>query len=128
VGGLAVKDGTDELASGHYCFHPVKEADKFLMAMARHTLLDHGTVEDFERREQRRRVVPDIIVVIVPARPFFIGSPAECDQELEFATSGRPRARGCGLGVEIKSEGWRSLAATAGSLPGRSNAWPRRAP
>jgi len=38
------------------------KTDKLLMPMPRHALADHRTVEDIERREQRGRAVPDIIV------------------------------------------------------------------
>ncbi len=44
------------------------------MAVALHVLADHRSVQNVERREQRGRAVP--FVVMVPARPFFIGRPA----------------------------------------------------
>jgi len=41
--------------------------------MPLHVAADHGAVEDIERREQRGGAVSSW--VIVPARPFFMGSP-----------------------------------------------------
>ena len=62
VGGIVVEDRMDQLAGRHGGLDPVEETDELLMAMPRHALTNHRAVEDVERREQRGRAVPDIIV------------------------------------------------------------------
>ena len=70
VGGVIVDDGVDELAGGDRPLHGVEEADEVLMAMLGHAAPDHGSIEDIERREQRRRA---IALVIVGHRPALAG-------------------------------------------------------
>ena len=45
------------------------------MAMAPHALAEDLALKDIESREQASDAMPLVIVVMVPARPFFIGSP-----------------------------------------------------
>ena len=40
----------------------VEEADELLMAMPVHVAADHGSVEDVQRREERRRAMPLVVV------------------------------------------------------------------
>ena len=58
----------------NFALDGVEEAKKLLMAMALHVAADHGSIEHVHRREQGRRPVP-LVIVVVPARPFFIGRP-----------------------------------------------------
>ena len=55
VNGVVVENDVDELAGRDNGLDPIEEADEFLMAVARHALVDDRAIEDIERREQRRR-------------------------------------------------------------------------
>ena len=67
VGGVIVDDGVDDLAGGNRSLDGVEETDEFLMAMLVHAASDHGSVEDVERREQRRRAVALVVMRHRPA-------------------------------------------------------------
>src|SRR5580698_8302927 len=75
MGGVIVDDGVDRLSNGNLLLDDIEEANELLMAMALHVAADHRAVEDVHRGEQRRRAVALISCVMVPARPFFNGSP-----------------------------------------------------
>ncbi len=51
------------------------EAQKFLVPVALDALTDRHPIEQVERRKQSGGAMANIIVVIVPARPRFIGKP-----------------------------------------------------
>ncbi len=70
VRGVIVDDGVDDLADGNSSLHGVEETDELLMAMLVHAAPDHGSIEDVERCEQRRRAVA---LVIVRHRPALAG-------------------------------------------------------
>ena len=70
VGGVVVDDGVDELAGGDRSLDGVEETDELLMAMPGHAAPDHGSIEDVEGGEQRRRAVA---LVIVGHRPALAG-------------------------------------------------------
>ena len=75
MGGVVVEDRMDCLAGRNFALDGVEEADEFLMPVALHVAADHGSVEHVHRREQGRRPVAFVIMVMVPARPFFSGRP-----------------------------------------------------
>jgi hypothetical protein len=51
----------------------LREADEFLMRVARHALADHRAIEDIELGKQCGRAVPGIIVGHRPDPTLFIG-------------------------------------------------------
>ena len=73
VSGVVVENGVDGLAGRDGGFDGVEEADELLMAVALHAAADDRAVQDVERGEQGGRAMA--LVVMVPARPFFMGSP-----------------------------------------------------
>jgi len=73
VGGVVVDDRVNGLVPRDLALERVEEADELLVPVAGHVAAEHGAIEHVERREQRRRPVP--LVVVVPIRPFFIGRP-----------------------------------------------------
>src|ERR1700729_310306 len=75
VGGVVVDDGVDHLAGGNLLADDIEARNKLLRALALHLAGARRAVEDVHRGEQRRRAVALISCVMVPARPFFNGSP-----------------------------------------------------
>ena len=73
VGGVVVEDDVHHLPDRHLTLDVVEEADELLMAVALHAAADDRAVQDVERGEQGGRAMA--LVVMVPARPFFMGSP-----------------------------------------------------
>ena len=65
----------DQLASRYGGLDPVEGADELLVPVALHAAADDLAFEDVEGGKQCGRAVPDMIVGMVPARPFFIGRP-----------------------------------------------------
>lgn len=76
----------DELAGGNRSLHSVEDTDELLMAMLGHAALDHSSIKDIERCEQRRRAVA---LVIARHRPAL----ARLDRQARLGAS---RACGCG--------------------------------
>lgn len=62
MSGVIVEDRVDNLAGRDFGLDGVEEADELLMAMTLHVAADHLAVENIQRREQRRRAVPLVIV------------------------------------------------------------------
>ena len=62
VGGVVVQDHVDFLARRCVAVDGVEEADELLMPVALHVLPDDFTGQDVQRREQRGRPVPLVVV------------------------------------------------------------------
>ena len=62
VGRVVVEDHVDFLAGRDAALDLVEEADELLMAVALHVPADHGPVEHVQRREQRGRPIPLVVV------------------------------------------------------------------
>lgn len=62
VRGVVVEDRVHRLVLRDRAFERVEEADELLVPVAGHVPADDGAVEDVERREQRRRPVPLVVV------------------------------------------------------------------
>ena len=75
VGGVVVGDGMDEFAGRHGPLDRVEEADELLMAVLLHAKADDLAVQHVERGRQRGGAVSDVVVCMVPQRPFFNGRP-----------------------------------------------------
>ena len=73
MGGVVVQIDVDDLAYRDLRLDSVVEADELLMPMTLHAATDDFTLKHFESREKRGRAMA--LVVMVPARPFLIGSP-----------------------------------------------------
>src|SRR5271170_3839793 len=72
VAAVVVEDHVDQPADWDVALEAIEKAQEFLVPVALHALPDHRAVKHVERREQGRGAVADVIVGIVPARPFFI--------------------------------------------------------
>ena len=59
---IVVDDGLDRLAIRNLAFDGIEEADELLVPVPLHAAADHGAVQHVERREQRRRSMPYIVV------------------------------------------------------------------
>src|ERR1700733_4773163 len=75
VGRIIVDDGVDHFSHRDLLLDRIEEADELLVAMVLHVAADDGAIEDVESCEQRGGAVTFVVVVIVPARPGFIGNP-----------------------------------------------------
>src|SRR5258707_15688396 len=75
VGRIVVEDDVDSLLHWNRFLDGVEEADELLMAMALHTPTDHLTFEHVVGRKESGATVTLVIMVMVAARPFFIGRP-----------------------------------------------------
>ena len=69
VGGVVVEDRVHQLSGRHGGLDAVQKADELLVAMPRHALADHCAVQHIERRKQRRRAVPEVIMGHRPSPP-----------------------------------------------------------
>ena len=72
---VVVEDHMNRLARRDLRLDGVEEADELLMPMPLHVATDDRAVENVQRSKQRRRSMPLVIMVMVPARPFFNGKP-----------------------------------------------------
>lgn len=61
VGGGAVEDGMDHLASRHARFDGVDEADELAVPVALHAAADHGAIQNTEGGKQRRGAVARVV-------------------------------------------------------------------
>ena len=59
---VVVDDRVDGLVRRHRALDAVEEADELLMAVALHVLADHRSVQNVERRKQRGRAVPFVVM------------------------------------------------------------------
>ena len=75
VGGVVIDDGMDDFSGRDGALDAVEESNELLVAMPSHAASDHGSVEDVERGEQRRRAVALVVMVIVPHFPGLSGKP-----------------------------------------------------
>src|SRR5665213_158213 len=62
VGGVVVEDDMHGLGGRDGLVDVVEEADELLMPVALHASSDNLAVQHVERREQRRRAMPDVVV------------------------------------------------------------------
>lgn len=63
----------DDFSGGNLGVDSVQKADELLMTVPLHVAADDGSVEHVEGGEQGRGAMALVVVVIVPARPFFMG-------------------------------------------------------
>src|SRR6266571_4931822 len=75
VGGVVVEDDVHDLSGRHLRLNSIQEADELLVTMAVHATADDLAFEHVKSDEQRCCAVALVVVVIVRARPFFIGRP-----------------------------------------------------
>ena len=76
MSGIIVDNDMDRFPSWYLCVDDIKEADELVIATTLTRTADGLAFQHIERRKQRRNAVTLVIVrVMVPARPFFIGSP-----------------------------------------------------
>src|SRR5674536_395989 len=74
VGGVVVQDQMHGQAGGDLPVDAPEELEELLVPMVGQALADDDTGEHVQRGEQGGRAVAFVVVVMVPARPFFIGS------------------------------------------------------
>ena len=75
VGRIVVEDHLDHEGDGEAASHLAQKREDFLMAVTRNTVLQHRAGGDVACGKQRGGRVPLVVVRLVPARPFFMGSP-----------------------------------------------------
>src|SRR5437867_9083015 len=74
VGFVIVKNEVDIFSGGDLGFERIQEADELLMPVTLHAAANHLALKQVERGEESGRAVA-LVIVIVPARPFFMGRP-----------------------------------------------------
>ena len=74
--GIVVDDEMQIQTGGGSVIDQLEKAQKLTMPVARQAGSDDAAVQHIERREKRRGAVALLVVVMVPARPFFMGRPS----------------------------------------------------
>ena len=64
VGGVVVDDGLDDPAGWHLPLDGVEEADELLVPVTLHAAADHGAFQHIQCREQRRRAMALVVVLV----------------------------------------------------------------
>jgi len=71
VGGIVVQNGVDQLAGWHFGFDGVEGPDQLLVAIPLHAATDDAALQHVQRREQRGRAVPLVVMRHGAAAPAF---------------------------------------------------------
>src|SRR5262249_24914230 len=74
MGAIVVTDHMDLQSLGYLAVDHTQEFQEFSVAVARQAAADHDSGEHVQRGEQGGGAVALVLMGIVPARPFFIGS------------------------------------------------------